>query len=115
MTDHETIVGALHAGLGASTLLGGIIVLGIFSAAGAVTGDWRATGVLLVVGTAIACLLFIMAVPQVVGGVALILGKRWARVLVLVIGALNLLHVPFGTILGVYTLWALTREDSSMP
>jgi len=34
-----------------------------------------------------------------------------ARVLARILGALNLLHIPFGTILGVYTFSVLLNED----
>jgi hypothetical protein len=33
--------------------------------------------------------------------------EPWARILALVLGFLALIHVPFGTALGVYTLWVL--------
>jgi len=36
----------------------------------------------------------------------------WARILVLVLGALNLLNVPFGTALGIYTFWVLLDDQS---
>jgi uncharacterized Tic20 family protein len=46
-------------------------------------------------------------------GVGLPLGKhrRWARLAALVIGTVDLLLVPYGTLLGGYALWALLRED----
>ena len=37
--------------------------------------------------------------------------KRRHRMFSLVVGALNCLHVPFGTALGVFTLMVLTRES----
>ena len=36
----------------------------------------------------------------------------WARVLLLVLGFISLIHVPFGTALGVYTLWVLLPAPS---
>lgn len=37
----------------------------------------------------------------------------WARVLGLVLGILALLRFPFGTALGIYTLWVLAPEQSA--
>lgn len=38
--------------------------------------------------------------------------ESWARVLGIVIGCLALLRFPFGTALGIYTLWVLLPETS---
>jgi zinc ribbon protein len=39
--------------------------------------------------------------------------QPWARVLGLVLGILALLRIPFGTALGIYTLWVLAPERSA--
>ena len=39
--------------------------------------------------------------------------QPWARVLALVLGILALLRIPFGTALGIYTLWVLAPEESA--
>jgi uncharacterized membrane protein (DUF2068 family) len=37
---------------------------------------------------------------------------RWARVLALIVAFLSLIHIPFGTGLGIYTLWVLLPAQS---
>ena len=39
--------------------------------------------------------------------------QPWARILGLVLGVLALLRLPFGTALGIYTLWVLAPEPSA--
>lgn len=39
--------------------------------------------------------------------------QPWARVVGLVLGILALFHPPFGTALGIYTLWVLASRDSA--
>jgi dolichyl-phosphate-mannose--protein O-mannosyl transferase len=39
--------------------------------------------------------------------------ERWARMTAIVIGILVLLHPPFGTALGIYTLWVLLPAESA--
>lgn len=63
--------------------------------------------------------LYILAVVNAVFGIvhavfAVSLWQRqpWARVLGLVIGFIALIRIPFGTALGVYTLWVLLPEHS---
>jgi len=38
--------------------------------------------------------------------------QPWARVLGIVVGCLALIRIPFGTALGIYTLWVLAPETS---
>ena len=39
--------------------------------------------------------------------------EPWARMLGIVLGCLALLRFPFGTALGIYTLWVLLPESSA--
>ena len=52
----------------------------------------------------------LMAVPVTVGGWALLQWKPWARTYAMLVGALNMLLFPVGTMAGVYVLWALNDE-----
>ena len=36
----------------------------------------------------------------------------WARILAIILAFLSLIHVPFGTALGIYTLWVLLPASS---
>lgn len=56
--------------------------------------------------------LLIAAVVGVMVGWRLLQKALWARILALVLGFLALLNIPFGTALGVYTLWVLLPEES---
>jgi hypothetical protein len=38
--------------------------------------------------------------------------EPWARMLTIVLAFLALFHVPFGTALGIYTLWVLLPAES---
>jgi len=45
-------------------------------------------------------------------GWGLLQRESWARMLAIVLGVLNLLDPPFGTSVGIYTLWVLLPGDS---
>jgi hypothetical protein len=53
-----------------------------------------------------------MAAAAMLTGYALLTRKPWARILAIVIGILALLKFPFGTALGIYTLWVLAPQVS---
>jgi hypothetical protein len=44
--------------------------------------------------------------------VGLLKFQPWARVLTIVLCAINLLNVPFGTALGIYGLWVLLNSET---
>jgi len=56
--------------------------------------------------------LLIKAIAGFMAGWGLLQKEPWARTLTLVMGFLELLHVPLGTALGVYTLWVLLAPNA---
>ena len=116
MKKHIQIVAALHIALGALSLLGAIAVFVVFGMARSVVisqGEHQAAGVLGIIAVALGIFLAALALPGIIGGWALLSGRSWGRPLVLVLGVLHLINFPFGTALGIYTLWALLHEPVS--
>jgi len=48
---------------------------------------------------------------SVLVGVGLLMRLAWARIAALIAGAIALIHIPIGTALGIYTMWALLPAD----
>jgi uncharacterized membrane protein (DUF2068 family) len=48
----------------------------------------------------------------VIAGWGLYERRSWARILAIVLAFVNLLHPPFGTAIGIYTLWVLLPAAS---
>ncbi len=76
------------------------------------SGDPDAVVILSVVGNFTGALLTILGLPGIVAGFGLLAHKPWARYLAIVMGVLNLLNAPVGTVIGIYTLWVLMQEDA---
>jgi|SRR5205807_1940021 len=57
--------------------------------------------------SAIGILLAVKGVAGVAAGYGLTQRAPWARITVVVLGMIALLNIPFGTALGVYTIWVL--------
>jgi len=55
-------------------------------------------------------LFFILATGGLLVGWGLLQRKPWGRFLAIVLGILSLIHPPFGTALGIYTLWVLLPD-----
>jgi len=55
----------------------------------------------------------VIGAVDIVTGLHLLARKPWARTLAMVMAVLSLLKLPFGTALGIYTLWVLAPQASS--
>lgn len=106
MQKHVRILGWLQIGLGILDLLIGLAAFGILSGIGAMAGDITAFGIMSVIGGFIGVFMLIMAVPNLICGIGLLRNwGGWTIVLAVVLGVFNLVKVPVGTVIALYTFW----------
>jgi zinc-ribbon domain len=103
---HIPLLGILWIAYSVFWLLGGTVLLIV---ANALFGryDTGAPEFLHPLLTAVAVFLLLKAAAGIVAGWGLLQHLEWARVLTIVLGFLELLHMPLGTTLGIYTIWVL--------
>jgi len=112
MEKHITLVAALHI---AFSILGLFLAAIFFIAVvggGLLSGDDDAITITAIVGGMVLLFIFILSIPGIIGGIGLLKRATWSRILMLVIAFLELINIPFGTILGVYTIWVLVDEKT---
>jgi hypothetical protein len=119
MQMHVKVLGILY--LAVSSLFLGIAVL-ILLVLGGTAGIVGATAdpqeaaiaipILGLAGSTVAMFLGFFSLPGLVTGFGLLTFKPWARVLGIVLSALNLINVGIGTLLGAYGLWVLLNKDA---
>lgn len=114
MDRHITVLGTLYIAFSALTLLVAAIVFIAVLGGGVLSGDREAMAITSIVATAIAGLLTVLALPGIIGGIGLLRRRQWARALIMILGFLNLLAIPFGTILGIYTIWVLLKPETEL-
>jgi hypothetical protein len=118
METHVKVLGVLHIVLAAFGLLAAlVIVLATGTIAGIIgtSGDpdaRTAIPILGLAGGALATFLVLLSVPGLVAGWGLLNLRPWARVLTVVLSVLLLVHVPFGTVVGIYGLWVLLSKQT---
>jgi len=119
MEQHVKILGILHivfGSLGIMLALGMLVLFGgIAGLIGATdySGDARISVPLLGgIGAFIFFVLLVLSLPGLIAGIGLLQFRSWARILTIVISVLDLIHVPFGTALGIYGLWVLLSQGS---
>lgn len=59
----------------------------------------------------IGAMLVATSLAGLAAGIGLLERRTWARVLAIVLGIIHMIHFPFGTALGVYTLWVLMPNE----
>src|SRR5262245_22413321 len=112
MERHLKILGIIYIALGAIGILAALLLFIVVVSGGLLSGDRQAIGITTGAGTFVALFLLLISIPGVIGGIGLLQRYWWARPLLIVIGALNLLSFPFGTAVGIYTLWALLKPET---
>lgn len=55
----------------------------------------------------------VLGVAGLAAGWGLWQREPWARIVALILGVIALIHFPFGTALGIYTLWVLLPNDAA--
>lgn len=113
MRKHVSLVAGLHIGFAVLGLVVALIIfLSINFAQSFVAGEDIAESVLYAVKIIIPSLIALISIFSIVGGIGLLSYHEWARVLLIVVSAINCLNVPIGTAKGVYSMWALLQDDT---
>jgi hypothetical protein len=119
MRRHVDLVGVLFLLWGGMIVLLSVSLLSIGFAATAIgVSDESASGGKLAAGLVAAAFFTLSAVGFLFGGLHVWLGARvrafheWARPFAIVVAIVNLALLPFGTALGIYSLWALLHRGS---
>jgi hypothetical protein len=111
--EHVRLLGILWLAMAALNAVGGLVLLIVantifFPGAEPVRGPIFLHPLLTVVST----LILIKASASFAAGLGLLQRQPWARILTLILAVLSLFSPPFGTALGVYTLWVLLPAES---
>jgi hypothetical protein len=118
MTTHVKVLGVLYAAFSALGICAALFLgLAVGTATGivAANGDHDAAAAVPIIGLAgSALVIFLLAVslPGLIAGIGMIKLRPWARIVGIVLSAINLIGFPIGTILGAYGLWVLLNKET---
>lgn len=117
MQQHVKILAILHIVLGSLGMLGALIVMTIF---GGLAGLLRfgddtqiPSAVLGLIGVVAMIAVLVISLSGLIAGIGLLTFQPWARILAIIISAIELPAFPFHTALGIYGLWVLLSNEGT--
>lgn len=111
MEKHINIVAALQIGFSILGLIIGGVLFTLFVLLGNFIQEPDAQIVFGIIAKVVMVVLIILSIPGIIAGIGLMKRKEWARILTLILSVLSLVNFPFGTALGVYSIWALVQPE----
>ncbi len=120
MEQHVKVLGVLYVVLGTMGVIAALICLMIFGGAAGIVGIVAqeepnariAVPILGAFAVGLFLFLFVLSVPGIIAGVGLLRLRPWARIVTVILSALNLMNIPIGTLVGAYGLWVMLSADT---
>lgn len=112
MRKHVKILATLYIVFGFITLLLAVMIYLTISLGGILSGDQEAIMITQIVGIVVGSFFFLISIPGIIAGFGLLKFREWGRILTLIMGFINLINIPLGTILGIYTIWVLMNDET---
>lgn len=111
MERHINIVAALQIGLSIFNLLVAFVTFSILKLVGGFVDDANGSTILSLIADIFAIVFIVISFPGIMSGLGLYRRKEWGRILALILSVIELFSFPFGTAIGIYSIWALTQPE----
>jgi membrane-associated protease RseP (regulator of RpoE activity) len=112
MEKHINIVAALQIGLSIFNLVIAFVIFTVLKLVGGFVDEPNANTILSLIADILAIVFIIISIPGILAGMGLYKRKEWARVLTLVLSIIEIFSFPFGTAIGIYSIWALIQPET---
>ena len=119
MDTHVKVLGVLFIALSALGVCAALALMAVFGLSAGIVGaaaDGSDAAIALPIigltGTALVLFMLLISLPGLIAGWGLLKFRPWARIVAIVLSAIHLINIPFGTIMGVYGLWVLLNNET---
>jgi hypothetical protein len=114
MDKHVKLISVLWIVYGGLGLIWAFIIFGTLIGVSFIPDiDQEAVYILRSIGVFVSAIIGIFSLPEVITGIGLLRKKEWARIMGMVLSFLNLIAIPFGTALSIYTLVILFKDETA--
>ena len=119
MDTHVKVLGVLFIALSALGVCAALALMAVFGLSAGIVGAAADGGdaaialpIIGLTGTALVLFMLLISLPGLIAGWGLLKFRPWARIVGIVLCAIHLINIPFGTIMGVYGLWVLLNNET---
>ena len=112
MEKHINVVAALQIGFSIFNLFIAFLIFTVLKLVGGFIDDANGATVLSIIADVLAIVFIIISVPGILAGMGLYKRKEWARILTLVLAVIEIFSFPFGTAIGIYSIWVLIQPET---
>jgi hypothetical protein len=120
MEQHVKILAILHIVLSILGLVAALIVMAVFGGIAGIihlsdtSGDAVVGSTVMgLIGGIVVIVLLVISLPGLIAGIGLLSFQPWARILMIILCAIELPGFPFHTALGAYGLWVLLSNQGA--
>jgi Ni,Fe-hydrogenase I cytochrome b subunit len=112
MEKHINVVAALQIGLSIFCLVIVFLIFTVLKLVGGFINEPEGSMVLNIVANVVAVFFIIISLPGIFAGLGLYKRQEWARILTLILSVFEIFNFPFGTAIGIYSIWALIQPET---
>lgn len=112
MEKHINTVAALQIGLCLFNLLAALTLYSIIRLIGGFIDEPSGEMILNVIAKIAGTFLVLLSIPGIIAAMGLYRRKEWARILTLILSVIGIFNFPFGTAIGIYSIWVLIQPES---
>lgn len=112
MQKNINIVAALQIGLSIFNLLIAFLIFTVLKVVGGFVDDANGSTILSLIADILAIVFIIISLPGILAGMGLYKRKEWARILTIILSVIELFSFPFGTAIGIFSIWALIQPET---
>ena len=112
MEKHINVVAALQIGLSIFCLFIAFLIFTVLTLVGGHINNANGATILSLIADIIAMVFIVISIPGIIAGLGLYKRKEWARILTLIISIFEIFNFPFGTAIGIYSIWVLIQPET---
>lgn len=112
MEKHINVVAALQIGLSIFNLLIAFLIFTVLKLVVGFVNEPNSGMILSMIADILAIVFIVISVPGILAGMGLYKRKEWARILTLILSVVEIFSFPFGTAIGIYSIWALIQPET---
>ena len=109
------LLGSLHIALSILYIVVSASALAVLFSKGFFTDGIAARTSEHVITVVLSVFLLLVSVCGIIAGAASMHDKNWAHMVVLILGCLDLICIPVGTMLGIYTIYIFMHDREQLP